>query len=259
MLQSGRARSAPELSGSSARTPNRSSPLAIAEVRQQRDRVFAGRGPVNGADLTPFFCGSLPVATADHTASADVGWSVASCITAPASTMRPKFGRRPSAVARAMKSSDAPSIARISTLAARSGGGVSRTASIGRASSVGSTAAPLNTSGVATETAARRPGTRPTTSAAKGRRSIGRTRPAGTAPTTPPARALPGSSPKPSRARAPGERREVRPHQRRAGRRRQRAQPRQHADAEPRRREQLARQQLPRHQQHVEHHGQCTT
>ena len=53
-----------------------------------------------------------------------------------------------------MKSSDAPSIARISTLAARSGGGVSRTASIGRASSVGSTAAPLNTSGVATETAA---------------------------------------------------------------------------------------------------------
>ena len=32
---------------------------------------------ISAADRTPFFCGSLPVAIAAHTASADVGWSVA--------------------------------------------------------------------------------------------------------------------------------------------------------------------------------------
>ena len=58
-------------------------------------------------DRTPFFCGSFPVATAAHTASADVGCSVARCRTAPASRIRPKFGSRPSAVALVIRSSDA--------------------------------------------------------------------------------------------------------------------------------------------------------
>ena len=56
---------------------------------------------------------AFPVATAAQTASADVGCSVARCITAPASRMRPKFGSRPSAVALVMKSSDPASMAMI--------------------------------------------------------------------------------------------------------------------------------------------------
>ena len=103
------------------------------------------------ADRTPFFCGSLPVDTAAQTASADVGWSVARCITAPASRIRPKFGSRPSAVALVMKSSEPASIATTVTRAGRSVVPMSSVTSIGWASRTGTAPRPRITSGASTE------------------------------------------------------------------------------------------------------------
>ena len=170
--------------------------------------------------------------------------------------MRPKFGRRPSAVARAMKSSDAPSIARISTLRGALAAAACRaTASIGRASSVRLDRRARGTPAASPP----RPRRRSTRHTAHNVRCEGVAAPAAVRDQQEQRRrhrqrerSLRHRRDRLGREHQ-AERREVRPHQRRTGRGRQRAQPRQHADAEPRRREQLARQQLPRHEQHVEH------
>ena len=122
------------------------------------------------AERTPFFCGSFPVATAVQTASADVGWSVARCITAPASRTRPKFGSRPSAVAPVMRSSEPASIARIVTRDGRSVVAGSRIASSGRVSSTGTRARPRSASGAAIDDGGdRAPAAAPTGAAGRGK------------------------------------------------------------------------------------------
>ncbi len=69
----------------------------------------------------PLADGERPVATALHTGSAWVGFSVARCSTAPASNRRPKFGSRPSATAGEITSSVAPSSASTMTREERTG------------------------------------------------------------------------------------------------------------------------------------------
>ena len=227
-----------------------------AVVRQQLHGAAAAGELVDAADRTPFFCGSLPVATAAHTASADVGCSVARWRTAPASRIRPKFGSRPSAVALVIRSSDAASIAITVTRAAASGR-VDRTAR--------RSAAP--------RAAATRRG-RAGREQRRDRRDRDEREQRG---------------PDAARLRCPaaqhgkqqtqpggrGERRRARDQRRRglrirapartcrrcatsAPRRRRppRQQATQHVDADPRRREHFAREQLPHDEQDVEDHGQ---
>ena len=69
---------------------------------QQIDGAGRRRACNVAAERTPFFAGSLPVATAAQTGSGCVGRSVARCIIAPRSSRRPKFGSRPSATRRRM-------------------------------------------------------------------------------------------------------------------------------------------------------------
>jgi hypothetical protein len=71
--------------------------------------------------------------------------------TAPASRMRPKFGKRPSAVARVMKSSDPASIAITVTFPGPSCNGTSTGGSMARASSTSGVPPPRSASGTTTD------------------------------------------------------------------------------------------------------------
>ena len=78
-------------------------------------------------DRMPFLKGSLPVATAAQTGPGCVGRTVARCSEAPRSSRRPKFGRRPSAAAGAISSSEAPSSRTMTTRASPAGPATSGT------------------------------------------------------------------------------------------------------------------------------------
>jgi len=98
MLHSVRVRKVAEVWPCSTRKAEPLEAVREAVIRQQLDRAAAAGELVDRRGVgTPFFCGSLPVATAAQTASAEVGCSVGQMadgagVENPSEVRQPSFG-----------------------------------------------------------------------------------------------------------------------------------------------------------------------